>query len=52
MADTEYGADVCLHVLLPADRADDFAARVIDLTRGAVEPIEAGEEYRAVAIDG
>ncbi len=51
VAGTEYSADICLRVLLPADRAQGFAARVIDVTRGAVEPIETGEEFRAVAID-
>ena len=50
VTDTEYGADVCLHVLVPADRAPDYAARAIDVTRGAVEPIEAGEEFRAVPL--
>ena len=48
--DTEYGADICLHVLLPADRTAAFAARVTDLTRGAVTPVETGEAYRAVEI--
>lgn len=51
VSDTEYSADICIHSLLPADRAPDFRARVIDLTRGAVTPIEIGEEYRAVAIN-
>lgn len=50
VADTEYGADVCLHILLPADRTAAFEARVTDLTRGAVTPIETGEEFRAVEI--
>ena len=51
VADTEYGADICLHVLLPADRAPEFSARVTDLTRGSVACIEAGEEFRAVPIE-
>ena len=51
MADTEYSADICLHILLPADRSADFAARITDLTRGAVTPIETGEEFRAVPMD-
>lgn len=51
MAGTEYGADICLHVLLPADRAPEFSARVTDLTRGGVACIEAGEEFRAVPIE-
>lgn len=52
VADTEYSADICLHVLLPADRTAAFAARVTDLTRGAVIPIETGEELRAVRLEG
>ena len=51
VADTEYGADVCLHILLPADRANAFTARVTDLTRGSVACVEAGEEFRAVPIE-
>ena len=48
--DTEYGADICLHLLLPADRYADYSARVTDLTRGSVLCVEAGEEYRAVPL--
>lgn len=51
VADTEYSADICLHVLLPASQAPAFIARVTDLTRGTVTPVEAGEEFRAVAVD-
>ena len=48
VAGTEYGADICLHLLLPANRTADFGARVTDLTRGAVAPMEIREEFRAV----
>ena len=48
VAGTEYGADICLHLLLPANRTADFGARVTDLTRGAVAPMEIGAEFRAV----
>ena len=50
VSDTEYSADICLHVLLPAEQAPAFCARVIDLTRGAVTPVETGEELRAVPL--
>ena len=50
MTDVEYSADICLHILLPADRQLAFAARVTDLTRGAVSPVETGEEFRAVRL--
>ena len=49
---TEYGADLCLHVMLPAAKAPDFTARVTDLTRGGVCTVEAGEEFRAVQMEG
>ena len=48
VAGTEYGADICLHLLLPANQTADFSARVTDLTRGAVAPMEIGAEFRAV----
>lgn len=51
VSDTEYSADICLHVLLPAERAEAFTARVVDLTRGSVTPIEVGEELRAVQVE-
>ena len=50
VSDTEYSADIRLHVLLPAEQAPAFSARVIDLTRGAVTPVETGEELRAVPL--
>ena len=49
--DTEYGADVCLHTILPAERAEDFLARTRDLTAGRVAGVEAGEEFRAFPLD-
>ena len=52
VSDTEYSADICIHILLPADRAPDFCARIVDLTRGAVTPLEIGEEFRAVPVEG
>ena len=48
--DTEYGADVCLHVILPADAAEDYLARVTDLTAGTVQGIDAGTEFRAFPV--
>ncbi|MBQ2328740.1 MAG: YigZ family protein [Oscillospiraceae bacterium] len=48
--DTEYGADICLHVILPADAAEDYLARVTDLTAGTVQGIDAGTEFRAFPV--
>ena len=35
--ETDYGADVVLSVLLPEERTEEFAARVLDLTAGTAE---------------
>ena len=44
----DYGADVVLSVLLPEERARAFADRVVDVTAGTVEPLEAGEQFKDV----
>lgn len=45
--ETEYSADICLHLILPSSRAEAFLARVTDLTGGKVTGQTVGEEYRA-----
>ena len=44
----DYGADVVLSALLPEEKADDFAAHVLDVTAGTVEVLEAGEQFKDV----
>lgn len=44
----DYGADVLLSALLPEEKAQTFAARVLDVTAGAVEVLEAGEQLKDV----
>ena len=44
----DYGADVVLSLLLPEERADDFVARIVDVSAGTVEPLVAGEEFKPV----
>ena len=44
----DYGADVLLSVLLPEQRAQDFAAHLLDTTAGTVEAMEAGEAFQDV----
>ena len=44
----DYGADVVLSVLLPEERAEDFTARVVDVSAGTVEPLVAGEQFKDV----
>jgi len=47
--DVGYGADVRIAALLPEERADAFAAHVLDLTAGAVEARRAGEALKDVS---
>ena len=44
----DYGADVLLSALLPEGKAQNFAARVLDVTAGAVEVLEGGEQLKDV----
>ena len=44
----DYGADVVLSALLPEERAEEFAAHVLDVTAGTVEVLEAGEQLKDV----
>lgn len=43
----DYGADVLLSVLIPAARADLFAAHLLDASAGTIEVLRAGEVFRA-----
>ncbi len=47
----DYGADVKLTVLLPEERAEPFAAHILDATAGAVEAKPAGERLKAAPIE-
>ncbi|MBR5343472.1 MAG: YigZ family protein [Oscillospiraceae bacterium] len=47
VAGLDYGADVTMTVLLPEERAEDFFARVYDLSGGKLEAVAAGECFRA-----
>ena len=44
----DYGADVVLSVLLPEERAEEFIARIVDVTAGTVEPLVSGEQFKDV----
>ena len=50
MQDIEYGAEVCLKLLLPEEAAETFGVRVADLTAGAAEVRLTGEEFMPVRI--
>lgn len=49
--DIEYGAGVCLKLLLPEPSAEPFCVRIADLTAGAVEVKLTGEEFMPVKIE-
>ena len=44
----DYGSDVVLSALLPEERAEKFAAHVLDATAGTVEVLETGEQRKDV----
>ena len=46
--EVDYGSDVVLSALLPEERAEAFAAHVLDATAGTVEVLEAGEQLKDV----
>ena len=46
--DVDYGADVVLSALLPEERAEEFAAHILDVSAGAIEVLEAGEQFKDV----
>lgn len=48
--DVEYGAGVCLKLLLPEEAAESFAVRITDLTSGAAGVRLTGEEFMPVRI--
>lgn len=52
VGNTIYGAQVVVEALLPASRAEDFNARVIDMTAGTVAAEITGECYRAIGVKG
>lgn len=45
---TDFGADVLLSVLIPTERAEEFAAHLLDASAGTIEVMEAGTVWRAV----
>ena len=50
LGESEYAADVTVHVLLPEENTEAFAARLTELTAGGVAPVTLGEAFRAVPI--
>ena len=50
IADTDYGADIALTVLLPEEKAEACLAHLRDLTAGTVEGMVCGERFQAVPL--
>ncbi|NLL46309.1 MAG: DUF1949 domain-containing protein [Clostridiales bacterium] len=48
----DYGSEVVIEALLPASKAGDFNARLIDMTAGTLAAEITGECYRAVDLKG
>lgn len=44
----DYGADVLLSALVPESRGEDFAARILDVSAGSIQVLEAGEVFKDV----
>ena len=50
IADTDYGADIALTVLLPEEQAEACLAHLLDATAGTVEGMVCGERFQAVPV--
>ena len=50
VTDVQYAADVTVRALVPEEKAEDFAARVFDLSAGAVKVEAVGESFRSVKV--
>ena len=49
--DTEYGADILLHAMLPQENTAACADALRELTAGRVKPEHTGSIYRAVLLE-
>ena len=50
VTDMDYAASVTIRALVPEERAEDFRARIFDLSAGAVTAALTGEAFRAVPL--
>ena len=48
--DTQFGAEVELEILVSREQTQAFLDRLTDMTAGAVEAMETGQEYRAFPV--
>ena len=50
VGEVEYAAGVTVHALLPEERAEEFSARMVELSAGTFEAIVLGETFQAVPV--
>ena len=50
VAGMDYAAGVTIKALAPEERAEDFCARIFDISAGSVQPVVTGEDFRAVPV--
>lgn len=50
VGETDYGADVTLHLLLPEANAEAFSARITEMSAGTCAAVPVGEEHMPVRI--
>ena len=50
VSEMEYAADVTIKVLVPEELAEDFKAKIFDITAGTVEVAVTGESFQAVPV--
>lgn len=48
--DTEYAADILLTVLVPKERAEEYAAHLLDVSAGTIETLTDGEVFQPVPV--
>ena len=50
VGNVEYAAGVTVHALMPEERTEEFAARMVELSAGTFEAIELGEMFKGVPV--
>ncbi len=48
---TDYGADIALSLLVPAEAAEDFDSALREMSAGSIAPEKTGEVFRGVRIE-
>jgi hypothetical protein len=51
LGEVTYGAGIQLQVLLPEENWESFAARIVEVTGGQLEPQRLGVQFRGVPME-